>query len=263
MMRSKRFKTQRQSGFTLIELLVAIGIMILIMGITLPMLGALGRSTGLANTSNEISASLIAGRAVAMKEGKDAAVIFRGTGENNEGPVQVIIAVRNADLAVAGFKPYENRGPTTMAANCRVAGIASLGASPDWIRPDSILPVPAAVKTKTWIGVCFGPDGRIKNLDSTLIDPPKDYVAPTKVYYDADSNDSETPASGSDYDQKISFLPILAIYDARTLRDGIDNEVSPTGLKQFINQEITLLSDSASSRIRLFYFDSYTGQLVR
>jgi type II secretory pathway pseudopilin PulG len=258
-MHPRNIKYKRPSGFTIIELLVAIGIMIIIMGITLPMIGAIGRDTGLSNTTNELSASFTAARAVAMKEGKETAVIFRSTGPDSSGPMQLIIAIRNTDTAKAGFAPYEGRAPISLSPGVRIAGIMSLGASPGWVRPDSVDASPTNTNTQTWIGVCFGADGRVKNLDSTLVDPPKDYTNPSKVYYDSDSNNAETITSPYD-DQKISFLPILALYDYKVLTDA-DNDTSPSGLKQFINE--ALADVTTARRVRAIYFDSYTGQVIK
>jgi prepilin-type N-terminal cleavage/methylation domain-containing protein len=260
-MNLKRTSSGARAGFTLIELLVAIGIMILIMGITMPFIAAMGRGTGMANTTNEISASLVAARAVAMKEGKDAAIIFQGSGTNNDGPIRCTIVLRNTTDTNAGFAPYEKRDGTNLPAHCRVAGVTTFKQSPGdslavWTRPDTVDPAPTAVNTRAWIGVCFGSDGRVKNLDSALTGS-----GTSTAYYDQNSSSSLTAASGI-FEQKITFVPVLATYDARTLTDA-DNENSPTGLRQFINAELADIDAAAAKRVRVLYFDSYTGQILK
>jgi len=229
----------------MIELLVAIGIMIILMGITLPMLGAIGRGTGLANTMNEISASMGAARAVAMKEGRDTAIIFRGTrGNGGTGPVQVIIAIRNTDTDEPGFTPYESRGPVLMPNHCRVAGVTNMVINPTWARPGSI----DIAGTTPWIGVCFGADGRTKNLDNDLT---------TLAYYDEDENNNKNGT-----ERYVTFVPVLATYDARTITQGVD-ENNTTQLSGFINAELKDVNVQAVKQARAIYFDSYTGQILK
>jgi len=235
----------RHAGFTMIELLVAIGIMIILMGITLPMIGAIGRGTGQANTMNEISASMTAARAVAMKEGRDTAVIFRGTrGGGGTGPMQAIIAIRNNDTTAPGFEPYESRGPVLMPNHNRIAGVTSMGINPTWVRPGSV----DETGTTPWIGVCFGTDGRTRNLDGNLT---------TAAYYDEDESDAKNGT-----ERNITFVPVLATYDAQTLLSGID-ENSPAQLSGFINSELKDVDAQAAKLVRAVYFDSYTGQVLK
>ncbi len=253
-MSPKRSISRAHAGFTLMELLVAIGIMILIMGITMPFIGAIGRGTGMANTSNEISASLVAARAVAMKEGKDAAIIFQGSGVNNDGAVKCTIVLRNSGTPNDGFAPYEKRDGTKLPAFCRVAGLVAFKYSgpnpnlPEWARPGSVDPAPTA----KWIGVCFGADGRVKNLDSTLTG------TLLAAFYDEDSSGGTKGGT----EQLITFVPVLATYDARTLT-GADSETSVSGLRDFINADLADLTAAGAKRVRVLYFDSYTGQVLR
>jgi len=272
MRRSISNLSNHHRGFTLVELLVVLGIVSLVVGITVPFVGGIGRSGNMESSINTISAALNVTRAIAIREGRETALLF-STGEGDQ-PVQIRIVMKNADHYSGGtaghrnnwgFSNFDDRAPDSLGLGIGVAAPNFSLASPVWTEP-ALRQNPSTSNNwgadsnstvfpdaNRWLGVRFGVDGSVLTVGPSE----SNYV----YFFDRDGNTDITYGTGVNAktgEIPILWVPMLAIFDKR------DSDKRPVGmsLNTWLNQ-LTSSSDSMQGKPRNLSFNRYSGMLQK
>ena len=131
-------------GFTLVELLVVIGVMLILVVTTLPAFRALQDSGRVSGAINAVSSTMAAARSLAVREGRDVAVMFRFDPDRQVCSMELLVQealvydAGNSLGAATVFVPVAGQSPVELPAGAMVFGYgygASRVSSPsseDW-----------------------------------------------------------------------------------------------------------------------------------
>lgn len=259
-------------GFSLVELLVALGIIAILAGITISYSGRVGRSGAIGSAVNNVSAALNVTRAIALREGKETALLFSAAGP--DAPVQLRIVIKRSTAATTPsatywpFNDFDDRAPESLSAGISVAGPDFTIASPVWVQPTERKNVSYGTLNNTaaksnrwtadstatpgkWLGVWFNSDGTVKTLSEE--------ENSTKYYYDGDetNNDYSAGTTAAPDEAEILWVPFIALYDNK------DYEASgAASFNAWLSQPIA--ADGALlGQPRILSFNRYTGSLQK
>ena len=271
-------------AFTLVELLVVMGVIVIVAGVTVIALGALGRDVRTTSAQNAIIASLGNARALAMSENKPVLVVFRPRllANGEEQVVDMIFAqwtgestVLPSGQVIDRFVPVPNSDIRSLAVGIRVAGPLSrrsTGAAPtlpgftprNW---DELYATqtdfPRLIRNNEWpgelIGVMYGSDGTL------LTRNPLSDNSILWVDFNNDDFQQTTPGvarfilmRGENDETNVNLVTFLAIYDDRRVRELYDDSLWTNENTRTIH-----ISDYLHEFADRIHFNRYTGVASR
>ena len=165
LIRAPRLRRRAASAFTLIEMLVVISLIVIVLGIVVPSVSRIMRSTNYAAAVNVVTATLGRARAAAMESGRPTAVAFLFDIPTKTYTLQVL------ELAPSGSAASIKIGPPQLGelADC-AEDLAPFGASAS-IAAYQPLRFSAPVQLPPSTAV-FGLSTQIPEIDTNDFDPP-------------------------------------------------------------------------------------------
>lgn len=256
MSHASRFPTQRLRAiraFTLVELLVVIAVIAILLATSVPLVRAVLQANALDNGLNQVSAALNSARAIALRDGTDAAVFFVG---GPDGRVNLRIVKFTGTITGTGrmqFTDLDDRPPERLPLNIGVRGYSATSFTPvaspvtNWSVPAPLTYDPRPDSTDqstTYVAVWFGADGTTRTSTSAGVES-LEYLPVT---------------GGTTTLQRLAVpVPLLLVYDHRAYGEYFAG-LSPA--TPSIDNWIQDPNISTKTTIRLVNFNRYSGLIV-
>ena len=260
--------THKKNGFTLVELLVAIGIVLIMAGVSLPLINSMRKTYNTTeNAETMIAAALRNARAIAMRERKYAGVRFQKAWDNNNDPStmsQYMIFIVKEGRINYEFHAVKGRAPIKLPDSITLTDmrLGSTSTDDDPLRTDIDIKFPEQLRDITTFSVVYSPSGQLS-------------VIP--VHTRNKDGESENQANaGNTFDRIFSGSQRVIAGDAMFPQDeniglGIDQEDSrlmfyiyDRNLFKTINTESrwTDFFQNTENTTQL-YINEYTGELMK
>ncbi len=250
----------RKRAFTLVEMLVVLGIAAVVIPILLVSTSLLSQGFGEKQALNQINAALALARATAIRDGRDAALLFTADAEGNTLLHIATLARDQGNPLFPRFVRADDRAPDRLGTGIRV--VAPNGNN-EYVGPYPGFNVnfgpgltgngPAAV---THFAVRFAPDGTIRRVDG-LGNPARFWFDNHRPEFGID--DALVSINNVNVDADPTFHPvdILALYDKAQAESA-----AVAGNKSLL---ATWINDPAANEGRavVILFNRYTGLALR
>ncbi|MCX5658753.1 MAG: prepilin-type N-terminal cleavage/methylation domain-containing protein [Planctomycetota bacterium] len=244
---------RRLRAFTLIELLMVVAVISILLASSVPLVRAVLQANALDSGLNQVSAALNTARAVALRDGTDAAVFVLGN--PSDGRVNLRIVKFTGTITGAGkmrFTDLDDRPPERLPLNIGIRGysptpIALPGArTTNWTVPAPFAydpNTPGALQSTVYFAVWFGSDGTTRTSTPAGV---------STIEY-------QPVAGGLTPVLDAQPVPLLLIYDDHAFGEYFAGLAPATPT---IDNWITDPGISTKTTIRLVNFNRYSGLIV-
>ena len=222
--RSTRSYSSKTYGFTLTEMVVVIVIIGAVLGIASAAIFATLKDTAAVGAFNQLSAHLATARALALRDGRDTALVFFRDETDEDDIVEIYMLAVFVNNNPMRLTTLESRPSLGLPKGMRVvAPDFSRGNDNEWLDP-----------ANQWFAVWFGPDGtlRTSKIDGT-----------SAMWFDLDRDGK------FESEESVVSVPMVAMYEESDF-EGADGDD--------LNEWIV----SGTDDVKVLVLNRYTGTLM-